>query len=359
MLPAVLLLGERSPYGLSVALPLLASGSIAVRRVVVPSVTAWETARRRAERSSGRPDLASGLRRRLSRARGFRFTPATPPDGGEPVRPLVLDPGVTAERLEEDCAARGVPWLRADGVRDGRLTGELLDERFDLLLSAAFPMILDEALLGLPRRAAINFHPSLLPRCRGCHPIFWTLASGETQGGVTAHVMTLEVDAGDVLAQIPLPLTEHDDYGSLYRRAMRASADLVGMVERALLAGQPPVPQDEARATYFHEDGPEDHRVRWAGSSPREVLALARTGLAFTEARGERLGLVKAIEVVTVARERRSVPPGRIIAVSDAGFEVAVAGGAVLIETVEWRGLIYAAGPAARALGLKRDEAPG
>src|SRR4029434_4779522 len=95
-----------------------------------------------------------------------------------------------------------------------------------LILCSAYPLILPESLLKRPVRGSINFHPSLLPRCRGCHPIYWTLASGETQGGVTAHYMTTEVDAGDIVAQIPLPLTEDDDYGSLYNRAMATSADL-------------------------------------------------------------------------------------------------------------------------------------
>jgi len=352
-----LFLGERSPYGLSVARALL-DGKLPVRRVVVPSMAAWGKVLARAS-GAGRSDAlgpAELFRRALARtSRLFDAGPTREIPGGEPIPPLHLDPGVTAEQLEAVCRSAGIEWRQVDGIRAPGFPDSLAGD--DLYLSAAFPMILPAALLAAPAAGAINFHPSLLPRCRGCHPIFWTLATGETQGGVTAHFMTGQVDAGNIVAQIPLPLSEDDDYQSLYRRAMESSHALVGRVEEFLAAGGGPgLPQDDARATRFSEDREEDHRVHWSGRSPAEIVALARTGEAFTMVRGERLGILRAAVVHNVARERRAAPPGRVLAINDDALVVEASGGAVALRSVAWRGRGHGGGDLARALALKRGE---
>jgi methionyl-tRNA formyltransferase len=272
----------------------------------------------------------------------------------------VLDPGTTPDLMAGVCRAAGVEWRATDEIRSGGFLSEVRGASPTLILSAAFPFIFPRELLDIPALGAVNFHPSLLPRCRGCHPIFWTLASGETQGGVTAHFMTEQVDAGDIIAQIPLELTHDDDYGSLYRRAMLASADLVGKVESFFIAGGGRgEPQDHARATRFHEDGEGDHRIHWAHHRAGEIVALTRTGEAFTTLRGERLGILKAREQRTVAPERRTGRPGRVIAVTEETLVLAAGGGAVVIHDVAWRGLGYRAGGLARAIGVMRGEVLG
>lgn len=354
----ILFLGDRSPYGLSVARAVLES-TLPLRCVIVPSSEAYDRSLARAS-GVGRaqthwpPDLIRRALRRTRRTLETRRASDVP--GGEPIPPLTLDPGTTSGDLERTCRSAGIEWRRVDDLGSVGLH-EASNSAVSLFLSAAFPMILPQRLLAQPELGAINFHPSLLPRCRGCHPIFWTLASGETQGGATAHYMTREIDSGNIVAQIPLPLSDDDDYQSLYNRVMEASRPLVGMVERFFAGGGAPgIPQDAARATYFHEDTEEDHRVHWAGRSPREIVALARTGEAFTIARAERLGILKAAEVRPVARERRHAPPGRVLAVNDDALVVEASGGAVALRSVAWRGRRHGGGDLARALGIKRGE---
>jgi len=365
MMPEVptcaLFLGDRSPYGLSIARALLAS-TLPLRRILTPSPTAWGRVLSRSS-GAGRSDALGPqelFRRALaSTRRRIERLGAVEVPGGEEVPPLILDPGVTAQELEDTCRRIGIEWRQVDEIRSPTAVASVRSGA-GLLLSAAFPMIFPSALLAAAPLGGVNFHPSLLPRCRGCHPIFWTLASGETQGGVTAHYMTSEVDAGNVVAQMALPLSESDDYQSLYRRAMDSSAQLVGMVEAFFVAGGGPgVPQDLARATYFHEDTEDDHRVHWSGRSPREIVALARTGEAFTTVRGERLGILRAAEVHNVARERRHVPPGGVLATNDDALVVEASGGAVALRVLVWRGRSHPGGELARALSLKRGEVIG
>jgi methionyl-tRNA formyltransferase len=296
----------------------------------------------------------------LASWRGTAVTVPDPPvteDSGRPLPDATLDPGITIESLELRCAGLGIGWRRVEEVRSGALRDMLSAMRPDLFLSAAFPLILPDPLLAIPSRGGINFHPSLLPRCRGRHPIFWTLASGETQGGVTAHWMTSEVDAGDILAQIPLPLTGQDGYVTLYRRAMDSSPRLVHLVEEFLRAGdRRAVPQDPARATCFREDTEEDHRIHWSRRSPPEIMALVRTGMAFTLLRGELLGVLSVADHHPAHRERRLTRAGRVVAVHEDRMVVAAAGGAVEVREVAWRGRAHRAGDLARALAVSRNE---
>jgi len=327
---------------------------------VVPTDNAWKRvdARTLAAQEAARQTTTRLIRRAMARARGLLEAGTPVVEGGEPVKCLVLEPGLTVEALKRVCADLGIDWVAADGIRSSAFEGSIRRAAPGLILSAAFPLILPDRLLSIPERGAINFHPSLLPRCRGCHPIFWTLASGETQGGVTAHYMTADVDAGEIVSQIPLPLSEDDDYGSLYRRAMAASFDLTRLVERFVIDGDGrAIPQDPVRATRFHEDTEEDHRIHWSGRSPAEIAALARTGEAFTTVRGERMGVLKAAELRLMIKEKRLSRPGRLISINEDTMVISSSGGPVVVSLVTWRGRRHHAGTLARALGLRRAEA--
>ena len=358
-LSSVLFLGDRSPYGLSVARAILDS-PMPPCRVIVPSLSTYAAYATHATDSSVAGGSSHASQRAADGARQILDVRlAADVQGGEEIPPLMLDPGTTLEAFELACMDSGIRLQQVADVQTAEFAESLRDAA-PLFLAAAFPLQLPERLLELPSIGAINFHPSLLPRCRGRNPIFWTLASGETQGGVTAHYMTAEPDAGAIVAQLALPLTEEDDYRSLYRRAMSASPHLVASVAAFLLAGGGGgIAQDPDRATSFPQDTEEDHRVHWAGRSPREVVALARTGEAFTYARGERLGILKAAEVHTVARERRHAAPGCLLAINDDALVVEASGGAVALRSLAWRGRRHGGGDLARALGLKRNEVLG
>jgi methionyl-tRNA formyltransferase len=268
------------------------------------------------------------------------------------VREPDLDPGVTEAELRTRCLSAGIAWLEVDEARSEAFLSLVRATGAGLLLSAAFPLVLPQKVLDAVGRG-INVHPSLLPRCRGSHPIFWTLASGEREGGVTAHLMTREVDAGDVVAQIALPLTDDDTYASLYRRAMAASPTLVAEVEAFLREGREATPQEAARATRFREDREEDHEIRWTQQAPLQIVALVRTGQAFTWLRGRRLGISRARVhdgPVTAG------PQGHVLEVGRDAFRVQASGGSVEVGEVVWRGRAHAAGPFARALRLAAGE---
>ena len=174
------------------------------------------------------------------------------------------------ESVADIARAHGVavftpPSPNTPGVRDV-LAG--LDA--DIFLSVWYRRLLGPELLALPRIAALNLHGSLLPRYRGRAPVNWVLVNGERWTGVTLHHMTVEADAGDIVAQEPIPIDPDDTALTLYRRMVKVGVDLLVRWYPAVLDGTAPrVPQDHARASVCAGRRPEDGRVHWEWPAQR------------------------------------------------------------------------------------------
>jgi methionyl-tRNA formyltransferase len=235
----------------------------------------------------------------------------------------------------------------------------VVDQGPDLLFCAAYPQIFGAALLSAARLGGVNFHPSLLPRCRGANPVYWAIASGEKETGVSAHFMTQEVDAGDLVAQIAIPIAEEDDYWSLYSKALRETPRLVERVEAFFAEGRTAgIPQDAREATTFREPRQLDRRLFWASRPPARLVRQVRAGEAFIVARGQWIGVRHAELVQTVSHLTNGLQPpgGTVIKVGDGELVVAAEGGAVAIRQVAHGGRTMDGAALAARLGLHIGE---
>ncbi|MGH7182222.1 MAG: methionyl-tRNA formyltransferase, partial [Nitrospiraceae bacterium] len=146
----------------------------------------------------------------------------------------------------------------------------------DLIVVCVFPQILKAAILHTPRFGVINCHPSLLPRYAGPQPEFWILKNGEPISGVTVHVMTEGIDAGDIVAQQELNVGETENIGQLSQRQHYAAATLLTNVVNAITQGAVDLkPQNISERTYFGKKTAADTMVDWTGSA-RQILNLLR-----------------------------------------------------------------------------------
>jgi methionyl-tRNA formyltransferase len=175
----------------------------------------------------------------------------------------------------EAAAAHGLTVCYGAELGDG---GAELARRIapDLVLSIMYRDLLPEAVLAAARLAALNLHPSLLPAYRGRAPINWVLVNGETETGVTLHHMVRRADAGDVVAQRPIPVAPRETALSLYHKVERAGVALLAETLPLVAAGRAPRrPQDESRASKFGRRTPADGRLDWAWPAAR-IDALVR-----------------------------------------------------------------------------------
>jgi UDP-4-amino-4-deoxy-L-arabinose formyltransferase/UDP-glucuronic acid dehydrogenase (UDP-4-keto-hexauronic acid decarboxylating) len=244
------------------------------------------------------------------------------------------------ESVAEVARAHGVPVLTPPSPNDPAVVAHLADLRADVFLSVWYRRLLGEAVLALPRVAALNLHGSLLPAYRGRAPLNWVLANGETRTGVTLHHMTLEADAGDIVAQEVLDIRADDTALTLYERMVKAGVDLLEQWIPAVLAGTAPRhPQEHARATVVGRRRPEDGRIAWTWPAAR-IANMIRAVThpypgAFAGDGDARLTLWEG----TVVDGTTTAAPGTIVAVhAGRGITVATGRGTLTLTRVQQAG---------------------
>src|SRR5262245_44240094 len=180
-----------------------------------------------------------------------------PPDRGDkldPVKSAAVDRGIAVHQFKS---------LKAP---EARQAFERADA--DLAILAYVTQIVPESLLQLPRRTAICFHPSLLPRYRGGSAIPWQLIRGETRTGVTVFWPDAGIDTGPILLQREAPIGPDDTAGTLYYKVLfplgvQTVLDSVELIAAGRAAREA---QDERRASYDPLLGDVHAAIDWSAS---------------------------------------------------------------------------------------------
>jgi methionyl-tRNA formyltransferase len=113
----------------------------------------------------------------------------------------------------------------------------------DLALCTGFPWLIPAEAIAVPKLGIVNGHPSLLPRYRGPFPIAWAVRNGETEIGMSYHLMDAQFDTGNVLAQTPIPLAEDETEETLFARFPALTWELLSIVFDRLARGDRGDPQ--------------------------------------------------------------------------------------------------------------------
>lgn len=242
--------------------------------------------------------------------------------------------------LESICSNRHIPVLPIFDINEDAFIEKVKQYRPDLILSAAYPQIFSKKVLSVPERGAINFHPSLLPRCRGAHPHFWSIATGEKLGGITAHVMTENIDDGDIIAQIKFPI-DHYYYEELYQKIISETPFLIKQVRLFYEnINRKPISQDSKNATYYKNDREIHKRIFWDIMSSETIHNLIRTEQAFCFFREEKVGIKHA----DIIKENRNMTNnvkaenGTIVDINEDSVVVAVTNNYLAIHKLYARG---------------------
>ena len=279
----------------------------------------------------GSPPFATPVLERLA---GSRFRPElvlTPP-GRPRGRGRACEPSPLAVRARE----LGFEVLEPASLRDAAGLAELRAREPDVFLVVSYGELLRQEFLALPRRCALNVHPSLLPRHRGATPIQAALLAGDRVTGVTIQRIALELDAGDVLLARELEILPEETGGELAARLAQLSGELVLEALAALESGSARfVPQDPAQATFCRKLDRDAGRIDWARPArelERQVRALDPWPGAFTRlAGGPELFLWRA-RVAQRSGEDADAVPGTIL---EAGQRLLVAAGEGALELLE------------------------
>lgn len=208
----------------------------------------------------------------------------------------------------------------------------------DVLIVAAYGLILPASILAVPRYGCVNVHASLLPRWRGAAPVERALLAGDRGSGVTIMHMDEGLDTGDILHQREVPITDDDDRDTLEANLIAAGCDaLLHSLDRLpeLLADARR--QDDESATYAHKLDKSEALIDWSAGAEfidRQVRAGVGRTPAFSFIRRQRVRILRA----TPEALEQPESPGVIVSAGKDGMLVACGVGALRVETVQISG---------------------
>lgn len=122
---------------------------------------------------------------------------------------------------------RQIQILKVKDINDKSVLKKLKLLGPDLIVSILFNQLLYPKALSVPKYAAINVHPAYLPDYKGISPVFWALANGESQTGVTVHFMSSAVDAGEIIKRQKVKIEKSDTEDTLYWKCAKIGSDLL------------------------------------------------------------------------------------------------------------------------------------
>ena len=259
----------------------------------------------------------------------------------QPDRPAGRGLKLHASPVKTFAVEHGLPVVQPRSLRlDGKFADDaqaaraaLLAARPDVLVVAAYGLILPDWVLALPRLGCINIHASLLPRWRGAAPIQRAIEAGDALTGITIMQMDAGLDTGDILLAEALPIAADETAGSLHDRLASAGARRVVEALHLAEAGKlVPVAQPVEGAAYAHKIAKPEAAIDWtqpASAIARKLRALDPAPGAISELGGETVKLWRA----DVVPGRGA--PGEILEAGGEGIFVACGTGALRITELQ------------------------
>lgn len=248
------------------------------------------------------PDRPAGRGRKLS---------------ASPVKQLAVERGLTVEQPES---------FIPSAIK------KLADYEPDLMVVAAYGLILPPGVLALPRMGCVNIHASLLPRWRGAAPIQRAILAGDSETGVSLMQMETGLDTGPVYAKKRIPIGPEQTAAELHDELASLGAEMLRQCLSELLAGGlTAVPQESKAVTYAAKLQKVEASLDWAQPATvlhRQIRAFNSWPVAQTQLQHQVIRIWRArLEDV----DARQAEPGRVLAVDAAGILVATGEGALRI----------------------------
>ncbi len=266
----------------------------------------------------------------------------------QPDRPAGRGLKLTPSAVKQLALTHNIPVAQPRSLRlDGKFPDEalaaqtcLVAAQLDVLVVAAYGLILPQWVLSLPRYGCLNIHASLLPRWRGAAPIQRAIEAGDSQTGVTIMQMDIGLDTGDMLLVEPLPIESTDNAATLHDKLAKQGSRLIIEALHALQKNAlTRTPQPEQGVTYAAKLD----KAEAALDLSQSAEMLARRIRAFNPAPGATVLLPGINEPVKVwnaicVDDRTHSLPGAVLQKSELGIDIACAQGTLRLLELQRAG---------------------
>lgn len=239
-----------------------------------------------------------------------------------------------------------LPLLQPEKLKNEEFLDQLRAWQADLQIVVAFRM-LPQVVWAMPRLGTFNLHASLLPQYRGAAPINWAVINGETETGITTFFLKQEIDTGEVIQQVRVPIADTDDVGMVHDRLMMLGGKLVTETVDAILNGTvKPISQEQMPVTGELHAAPkifkETCRIDWNRPVKQVydfIRGLSPHPTAWTELHQEGLApVVLKIYESEKLLQTHSLPAGTVQTDGKTYLRVAVPDGFVGIRSLQLPG---------------------
>jgi methionyl-tRNA formyltransferase len=249
----------------------------------------------------------------------------------QPDRPAGRGMKLKASPVKMLAEQHGLDIFQAVTLKDAAAHARIAAVNADVMVVAAYGLIIPTPILNMPRFGCYNIHASLLPRWRGAAPIHRALLAGDTETGVTIMQVVPALDAGAMVSRAVVPITDTDTTQILHDALSVAGAKLMlaAMATLAEHGALPATAQDEALVTYAHKLEKAESAIDWQKTAveiSRQVRAFNPYPVA--------TGLLKAeiCRIWMATAVAGNAPAGEIVGIDDAIF---VGCGAGLLRIAE------------------------
>ena len=251
----------------------------------------------------------------------------------QPDRPAGRGLKQQASAVKQLALSNGLAVAQPVTLKDDTVIAQLAAVNADVMVVAAYGLILPQPVLDLPRLGCLNIHASLLPRWRGAAPIQRAILAGDSETGVTIMQMDAGLDTGGMLLKQAIPIAGDDNAQTLHDKLATLGAQLI---VRALNEQHAALAQDPAQASYAAKITKAEARIDWtrpATELARAIRAYNPMPGAYTGWQGQPLKLWRA-EAVTAA----SAVPGTVLQADAQGIVVATGEGALRLHELQRAG---------------------
>ncbi|MDR0563766.1 MAG: methionyl-tRNA formyltransferase [Azoarcus sp.] len=253
----------------------------------------------------------------------------------QPDRPSGRGMKLTPSPVKQRALAHGLAIDQPERLRTEAQRVALAASQPDVLVVAAYGLILPPEVLALPKQGCLNIHASLLPRWRGAAPIQRAIEAGDTQTGITIMQMDEGLDTGPLCLRRSLDIAPHDTAGLLHDKLARLGAEMIVEALARLASGNLPAtaqPTNGEEVSYAHKITRAEGQLNWqrtAEELERQIRAFDPYPTTFSPIRGTTLKIRAAHRVAAHGE------PGTLLNVSASGIVVACGKEALCIKELQ------------------------